>query len=532
MRQKKQYMLSYLSIAVKMIVMTGIIYMVWLAAKLYIIEHYNIPVMMNVYGLSLYYYAYIIDVIVLIVAANISSYVFLSWPLKKCIHVIMRVKEGDLFARMPACNSDELTGLANAFNRMMQQFTDLSAHKIQADQDLFIAKEELKLKTSLEEKNTIIEQTNQKLADIVHNMSLLYEVGQEVSSVVDLDELYAQITNTLKRSFHTNKIMIAVLDDKDCHFHVKAAYGLMNENELLQQSFALGEGLTGLVAQSRRKIYVRDTDMDFRFNRDKHEVPDYSCSFLSIPLIVKDDVLGVINYLRESDNQFSKQDVKMLSLVANQVALAISNAKLYTKTRELSVKDELIGIHNRRYFNQMLQMEWKRAIRFKRELSLIILDVDHFKSYNDTFGHPQGDQALKQIGAIFKDNLREVDTIARIGGEEFVLLLPGTDQRGAIAAAEKVRLLVESSAFLTVNDEQTRPMTISAGISTYPLDADQMEDMVDHADIALYRAKENGRNQVECYQVIEIDPENIITSDAEDETEIAVLPSKRTPALH
>jgi diguanylate cyclase (GGDEF)-like protein len=246
----------------------------------------------------------------------------------------------------------------------------------------------------------------------------------------------------------------------------------------------------------------------------KGEKPVEASSFLSIPLLYKEDVMGVINFARRGSSSFSYQDVKMLSLVANQVALAIANARLYTKTRELSVRDELIGINNRRYFQQMLNMEWKRAVRFKRGLSLVMVDVDHFKDYNDTFGHLQGDQALKQIGQLLRRNLREVDTVARFGGEEFVLLLPDTDKRGAIAAAEKVRLLVDGHNFLTEEHKETRLITISAGISTYPDDVEEIDDLIDHADIALYRAKENGRNRIECYSLPEGDEKTAVDSEA------------------
>jgi len=216
-------------------------------------------------------------------------------------------------------------------------------------------------------------------------------------------------------------------------------------------------------------------------------------------LIFKNEILGVINFGRPGMNSFSFSDVKMLTLVAGHVALSIANAKLYTKTRELSVKDELTQVYNRRHFQQMLQMEWKRAVRFLRDLSLIMIDVDHFKAYNDTFGHLTGDTVLKQIGQILQRNLREVDTVARFGGEEFVLLLPDTDKHGAIAVAEKVRRLVEQHRFTTEDRESTRPITISAGIASYPDDVGEMDDLIDHADIALYRAKEGGRNQVICY---------------------------------
>ncbi len=141
----------------------------------------------------------------------------------------------------------------------------------------------------------------------------------------------------------------------------------------------------------------------------------------------------------------------------------------------------------------------QRAVRFGRPLSLAMLDIDHFKEYNDTYLHMEGDEVLKRIGKLLKTNLREVDTVARFGGEEFVLLLPDTDKHGAIAVAEKVRRLIEKERFTTSGGEPTRPVTISCGVATYPEDAGEMEELIDHADIALYRAKARGRNRVESF---------------------------------
>jgi len=208
--------------------------------------------------------------------------------------------------------------------------------------------------------------------------------------------------------------------------------------------------------------------------------------------------------------------------VAGQVAQALANARLYTRTRELSVRDELTGINNRRHFQQMLQMEWKRAVRFRRQLSLIMLDVDHFKEYNDTFGHLQGDSVLKHIGVLLKKNLREVDTVARFGGEEFVLLLPDTDKRGAVVVAEKVRAVVAGHKFLDDELKDTRRITISAGVATYPDDVGEMEDLIDQADIALYRAKEKGRNLVECALPMALEADDAPPA-------IEVVPRRREP---
>jgi len=177
--------------------------------------------------------------------------------------------------------------------------------------------------------------------------------------------------------------------------------------------------------------------------------------------------------------------------------VAMENAQLHTKTRELSVRDELTALYNRRHFQEVLQMEWKRATRFKRPLSLLMIDIDHFKIFNDTFGHLTGDKVLKTISKLLIKNLREVDTIARFGGEEFVVLLPDTDVEGAQVVGEKIRRIVEGERLS--EDRHIMPLTISIGISNFPKDAREMDDLIDHSDVVLYEAKDRGRNQVVTY---------------------------------
>lgn len=490
---------NYISIPIKVVIVTGLCYLAVWGLQLLLAGYFKVDFSDRIFGFELSRVYLVFEVLVIALAATLGTHMFLDRPLRRLMSAMGKAIQGDFLVRAPILSNDELGDLSDTFNEMLSSFTDLSANKIQADQDLIMVQEQLRLKSSLEEKTSIIERTNKTLEHLVKDLSLIYEIGQEVNSIVDLEDLYTHITETLKRYLRINDFAILVFDEKQEELSVKVAHGFEDSEHIMNTTFRPGEGITGLAAQTGKKIYIKDTGKETRFLHYKGESPMASSSFLSLPLVYKDEVLGVINFSRRGISTFTYQDVKMLSLVANQVALAIANARLYTKTRELSVKDELIGIHNRRYFQQMLQMEWKRAVRFHRPLSMVMIDVDHFKEYNDTFGHIQGDQVLKQTGQMMRRNLREVDTVARFGGEEFVLLLPDTDKRGAIAVAEKVRLLVEGHGFLNDDHKDTRMVTISAGISTYPDDVDQMDDLIDHADIALYRAKETGRNRVECF---------------------------------
>lgn len=488
-----------LSIPVKVVLVTGVVYLAVWCVDLFIKRSLSIDLGATLLGMRVGALISTLEVIVVAFAATLATHYFLEKPLIMLSRAIARAESGDFLIRAPVFSGDEIGELARSFNRMLSRITDLSATSIQIEQDRIMLEEQARLRKNLEEKSSIIERSNKMLEQLVKDLALIYEIGQEVNSIIDIERLYTTIASTFKKYLRINEFALLLFDVGADEMMVKAAFGFHNTDAISRMVFRKGEGITGLAAETGKKIYIKDTSREKRFLNYKGERPTEPSSFLSLPLTYKDEVLGVMNFGRRGISSFTFQDVKMLSLIAGQVVLAIANARLYTKTRELSVKDELTGINNRRHFQNMLQMEWKRALRFHRELSLIMIDVDYFKTYNDTFGHPQGDKVLKQIGTLLKKNLREVDTVARFGGEEFVLLLPDTDKRGAVAVAEKVRMMVEGQRFFTEDRKDTRTITISAGIASFPDDVREMDDLIDHADIALYRAKEMGRNMIQCF---------------------------------
>ena len=173
--------------------------------------------------------------------------------------------------------------------------------------------------------------------------------------------------------------------------------------------------------------------------------------------------------------------------------LASANESLRAKNQELeqlSVTDGLTGLANHRALMQRLNEEWLRSKRNKHDFTVIMCDVDHFKQYNDTFGHPQGDVVLKQVADVLREATRTVDCVARYGGEEFAVILPETDMAGALEVAERIRARAESSEF------PGRRITLSIGVAGYPMHDDTSQGVVAAADAALYTAKRAGRNQV------------------------------------
>jgi diguanylate cyclase (GGDEF)-like protein len=190
------------------------------------------------------------------------------------------------------------------------------------------------------------------------------------------------------------------------------------------------------------------------------------------------------------------EDRLLLSAVANDLTVAVENSELYKLTKRMAITDELTGLNNYRFMLQRLDDEIERARRFGRNLSLLMLDADDFKIYNDTHGHVAGDGALSDLATAMQNAVRDIDVVCRYGGEEFAILLPETDSDGAFVAAEKVREAVAGHLFADADGHRTEHVTVSIGLSTFPRPAADREELLRQADDALYVAKRAGRNRV------------------------------------
>lgn len=242
-----------------------------------------------------------------------------------------------------------------------------------------------------------------------------------------------------------------------------------------------------------------------RESREWYEPDGYSQdgSFLALPLQSQKDTRRVLCF--HATRTLEEREIDFLRLISNEVATAVDRVKMYHDTLEISIKDELTGIYNRRYFNERIQKEFHRSERYTRILSFIMIDIDYFKSFNDTYGHHVGDEVLKGVAAKIGEGLRTSDVLARYGGEEFVIILPETDKDGAVHVAEKIRSSIASERWRfrnTLRSEDQpeeyieKQITISLGVSSYPVDSDHIQGLLEAADQYLYAAKLSGRNRV------------------------------------
>ena len=334
----------------------------------------------------------------------------------------------------------------------------------------------------------------------LNNLSLLYNIGRAMTYISDLKSLLKYILNQAIEITGAEKGSIMLYDPDANQLSIRVLAGLedevyqekVNNNEIKCKTFMPGEGVAGTVFETGEPIFSNHTDTNKVFVASSGS---YAHSIACIPMKVYKDTIGVINVTnKKSPSGFSDEDIEMLRAVADQAAISISKAQLW----EMAVNDSLTGLHVRRYFMAKLQDEIHRTDRYKKTLSIIMADLDKFKSINDTYGHTAGDRVLKAVGSYLKNSIRDVDSIGRFGGEEFIMFLPETSKKAAYVLADRLRIGVSKIKV----DEKLPQITISLGISTFPEDGTTLNELLERADAAMYQAKENGRNQVISYKKI------------------------------
>lgn len=215
---------------------------------------------------------------------------------------------------------------------------------------------------------------------------------------------------------------------------------------------------------------------------------------LCIPLITHGNTIGMMHLYLGEQKELDQEMMQLAFTVAEHLGLALANLSLQEKLREQAVRDPLTGLHNRRYLEESIGHELMRAKRHHQQLSVLMLDMDHFKRFNDNFGHDAGDYVLKSLATLLTNCMRGEDIICRIGGEELAVLLPHTDASSAIEVGSKLCEQVRD-LHLKFNDTPLGKLTLSVGVSTFPVDAEEADALLKLADTALYAAKSNGRDQ-------------------------------------
>jgi diguanylate cyclase (GGDEF)-like protein len=217
-----------------------------------------------------------------------------------------------------------------------------------------------------------------------------------------------------------------------------------------------------------------------------------------LPLLWQDRGIGAVVLGSSQEGFLSNDAFEMMRVISDHATIAIANAQMYERMERMATTDGLTGLTNHRYFQELFDAMVARSERYGRSMSLILMDIDHFKSINDTYGHPVGDMVLKKVAKLLMGAARRTDVVARYGGEEFAVLMEETGRDGALQTAERIRKAVESEIMRSENG--TFKCTLSLGIATFPEDANAKAKLAECADQALYQAKRSGRNRAVIYK--------------------------------
>lgn len=426
----------------------------------------------------------------LVAAVAVALRLVLTSKLSRLARAMKRAEGGELVVRAPELGADEIGSLARSFNRMLEKLTELKVTEIDTQRDLDSVRAELELKAALGTVNT-------RLKTRVDELEVLFEIVRTIASTLDLSEVLSRVTSLLPPKLKVDRFSIMLLN-QDNGLEVLKAFPLNEGSEGLV--FEMGEGIAGHAAATRKSVYVPDLEHEQRFKLLNAAAMRGRGCLLSIPMVHGSSLLGVLNFERREKADFDREEIEYFSAVADQTAIAVQNARLHEQTVALSVTDPLTGVPNRRHLFQQLEAEISRAGRFSTPLSLVMIDIDHFKHLNDSAGHRAGDVALKEVCTTLKGSIRRVDTLARYGGEEFVVLLPQIGRTEALEVGEKLRRAVHETAYENGSVQPGGRITISVGVACLPTDATDQAGLVDAADAALYASKRGGRDRVTGFE--------------------------------
>ncbi|HSD20981.1 MAG TPA: diguanylate cyclase [Anaeromyxobacter sp.] len=355
-----------------------------------------------------------------------------------------RAREGDFLHRVPVDGEDEIGQVARTYNETLAAITDLHVRRIEDAASIASMQRELVLKAELEAR--------------VRELTLLFELGRTLGATLDLDELCRATAAQVGSALGAPELQVLLVDEATGERVVRAAYG---SDEALGTRLAPGKARAG---------------------------------WIEVPMARGEEGAGAIA-LRPANGALGPGEARLLEAIAAQAALAVANARLHQKMVRLSQTDALTGAHNRRSLFARLEDELERSARFEHATAIALVDVDHFRRYNDAFGHAAGDAVLRRVAAVLGGAARRVDLVARYGGEEFAVVLARADRAAAVAAAEKLRAAVTAAA-LPHPGAGPGHVTISVGVAVYPDDARELGALIDCADAALYAAKRAGRDVV------------------------------------
>jgi len=344
---------------------------------------------------------------------------------------------------------------------------------------------------SLRHTNEQLQLRINELAQRSQEISLLSEMGNLLQTCLTVDEAYTVIVRFMGRLFPNTIGMLSMLGNSSNTLESVATWGEGSENVIDDSLFAPKD--CWALRQSR-PYYMADRKT---YPQCNHLFSLSAAVYLCIPLIAQGELLGLLHIAQAEvePNNLNLAHQRLAETIAEQIALALANLKLRETLRNQSIRDALTGLYNRRYLEDTLEREFYRADRSHQTVGIIMVDIDHFKQFNDQFGHDAGDSVLQALGSFLNEHIRKGDIACRYGGEEFTLILPGASIEVVQKRAEFLRNKVKHLSVFHRN-LNLGSITLSIGVATFPQHGSGFEEVIRAADTALYHAKKLGRDKV------------------------------------
>ncbi len=357
----------------------------------------------------------------------------------------------------------------------------------------------------LQEKINILNSENRQesknkigLEEKIKRYKSLREIVEEIDQNLDL-EYTGDALAAIAFSFIANNKGTCILYLINNHTQRPNLFKTKKEDNGLVIKAKEGDIFDLWVLRHANPLLIEDIKKDFRFDLEKIEKQHVRpiSSLISSPLISEHKFLGILRIDNSSPGVYSQDDLRFLTTICDLGAVALENAELFQRTKDLAIHDELTCLYTKGYFLDRLKEECNRGLRQDIIFSLLMLDIDYFKNYNDKFGHTSGDIVLRNLSRTITDFLKKLDPmISRFGGEEFCIILPSQNKNRAYRIADELRVRIEKAKIIL--RKQETHVTVSIGVASFPEDASDAEELISKADKAMYEAKQKGRNQVCC----------------------------------
>ena len=418
------------------------------------------------------------------IVAYLISYSIIG-PIKYLTAKARTIQGGHLDTEIMPMTNDEIGDLSIAFAEMTRNL------KAQSEETLFAYK-------MLEQKHVQMQKLNGELDKKLFETSMLLDISKDTSRVSSFELLIGAILDKIMNMFSLDRASIMVFDESKKKFKLLLVKKRVNDQIELQEIDPLivmdvSEGVAGQAVRTGEPVFIDDLSQDTSFKKYNNQFDHTIAALTCVPLKRQGQMIGVINLAQcENRKKLSKQDKDFLVTIASQVAIVIENSGLHEK----STTDNLTKLKNQMFFRVSLDREISLAERSSSSLCLLLFDIDHFKKFNDTYGHQTGDLVLKEVAKVVETCFRKTDVVARYGGEEFAVVMPNSTMEGGRRVAEKLRASIENHV---IHSEQgPLKVTVSVGIATLTPETIDAESLIKRADEALYQAKALGRNNCQA----------------------------------